>query len=82
MYHCFNRQFRYAVKLAVYCGKQSYSYHGTTVQLVQPDATITYPSMNILSSPQIIDDTAMNDILLNDNTTKLQSSSQRHRSHL
>ena len=54
---------------AVYCGNQNRSYHGTTIQLVQPDATITYPSMNISSSPQMIDDTTTDDLLLNDNTT-------------
>ena len=60
----------------VYCGNQNCSYHGTMLQLVQYDTTITYPS---ISSSQIIDDTATDHLLLNDNISELQSSSQRHR---
>ena len=38
--------------VAVYYGIQNCSYHSTTVRLVQPNAFITYPSMNNSPYPQ------------------------------
>ena len=62
----------------VYCGNQSCSYHGTTIQLIKPDATITYPAVNSSQETQVTS-IITDKVLLNNNTSEQQPSLPRHR---